>query len=191
MNIKIGRVRNNSKQQITSMITLNFHDLYTFALRMVSNQQKAERLVRKALMKITVISNQRSNTVDLKAALFKILYQTYLDGNTENINDDENRYKLMEKFSLYESIEDYQFFDTDETLKIIDNIQENDFKQMIENLPQDLRVVFLLNILVGFGYEQISYILNIPVDLVVERLNLANKIFQSELWQEIRNMYIQ
>jgi DNA-directed RNA polymerase specialized sigma24 family protein len=72
-----------------------------------------------------------------------------------------------------------------EKLKLVSIIDQNDLEEIIINLPIRLRPYMLLKDICDFSYHQISYILDVPQDVVASNLGLVNKIFQLELWKNL------
>ena len=176
------------KKRIYSVIEEILSHLYMFALRITSSQIKAEKLIQMILVRVDNHFDDLAECNDLKAWLFRLLYQLFLENEDDGTDEfDEKPYQKLEEYFLYNRLEEDHIFDQDEKLKLISIIDQNELEDIIINLPIRLRPYMLLRDISGFTYHQISFILNVPLDVVASKLSLVNKIFQSELWENLVN----
>ena len=174
------------KKRIYSVIEEILSHLYMFALRITSSQKKAKSLLQMILVRVDYHLHDIPESNDLKAWLFRLLYQFYLENEDPSNNKyDEESYQKLEEFYLYNCLEEDHILDQDEKLKLISNIDQNDLEEIIKNLPIRLRPYMLLKDIIGFNYHEISFILDVPLDVVASELILVNNRFQSEIWKKL------
>jgi len=174
------------KRRIYFVIEENLSHLYMFALYMTSSQKNAERLIQIILDEIAKHSHDLTEYDDIRAKVFRLLFQIYSGNEDLNVNEyEEKQYESSEEFFLYKRLEEDHIYNQDEKLKLISNICENDLTDILANLPVKLRPYMLLRNICSFTYFQISYILDVPLDGVSLKLNQVNKIFQSEVWKKL------
>ncbi len=177
----------NHKKNISLVIEDNLSTLYAFALGMISEQKHAEGLMQMLIVKAINHKDELTEHDDIKAYLFKLLYHLCIENLDQKLDHyDKNSENKLEEFYLYNRLEEIQIRD-DDKLKMVSGLNQNELEEIIANLPIKFRPIMLLRDFYNFSYPQISYILNIPLDIITHKLSVVNKIFQSELWKNLVN----
>ncbi|HMO41467.1 MAG TPA: sigma-70 family RNA polymerase sigma factor [Saprospiraceae bacterium] len=162
--------------------------LYTFAYHLTYNEDDANDLVQDTYMKAYRFIDKYQSGTNAKAWLFKILKNAFI-----------NQYRRKSKQPTqvdYEDITSYQEGEDDTNYAGYADLREEMFQSMmgdevtnaINALPVKFRVAILLCDIEGFTYEEISKILDIPVNTVRTRLHRARKQLKDTLNEYARSL---
>ncbi len=162
--------------------------LYTFAYHLTYNEDDANDLVQDTYMKAYRFIDKYQSGTNAKAWLFKILKNAFI-----------NQYRRKSKQPTqvdYEDITSYQEGEDDTNYAGYADLREEMFQNMmgdevtnaINALPVKFRVAILLCDIEGFTYEEISKILDIPVNTVRTRLHRARKQLKDTLNEYARSL---
>ncbi len=133
--------------------------LFNVAMRMTRNKDDAEDLVQETYLKMHRFSHTFNEGSNLKAWLFKILRNTFINVFRKKIREPrEVHYTNNEDFYLFNRIADNR---TDDNLPGkgtigIEEYLEEEIKHALDNLPIAFREVVLYSDVEGFSYEEIS-----------------------------------
>lgn len=156
--------------------------LYNTAYRMARNAEDAEDLVQETYLKAYRSFDQFTPGTNLKAWLFKILKNTFI-----------NEYRKRQSkpapsdFSEIEGTFESQVRgDPSAQIKnpeeeILDASFDEGVQDALDRLPPDYRMAVLLADLEGFSYKEIAEILEIPVGTVMSRLYRGRKLLEEAL----------
>jgi RNA polymerase sigma-70 factor (ECF subfamily) len=157
--------------------------LYSAALRMTRNPSDAEDLVQETYLKAYRAFSSFSEGTNLKAWLYRILTNTYINSyraakrrpETADVEDIENLY-LYRRLSpadgdLGRSAED----------EALDSFTDEEVKGAIESLPETFRLAVLLADVEGFSYKEIADITGVPIGTVMSRIHRGRKALQKAL----------
>lgn len=166
--------------------------LYAAALRMTRNPSDAEDLVQEAYAKAYRAFGQYQNGTNLKAWLFRILTNTYI-----NIYRKNQRGPIV---NPTEQIEDWQMARAErhtsgglrsaeaEALDLLPNDVINGALQSIA--PEFRDAVYLADV-EGFTYKEIAEIMDTPLGTVMSRLHRGRKLLRESLHDyAVENGYI-
>ncbi len=159
--------------------------LFNVAMRMTRNKDDAEDLVQETYLKMHRFSHTFNEGSNLKAWLFKILRNTFINVFRKKIREpQEIHYTNNEDFYLFNRIADNR---TDDSLPGkgtigIEEYLEEEIKYALDNLPIAFREVVLYSDVEGLSYEEISDIVGCPIGTVKSRLYRARKTLQKLLW---------
>ena len=154
-------------------------------MRMTRNKDDAEDLVQETYLKMHRFSHTFNEGSNLKAWLFKILRNTFINVFRKKIREPhEIHYTNNEDFYLFNRIADNR---TDDSLPGkgtigIEEYLEEEVKYALDNLPIAFREVVLYSDVEGLSYEEISDIVGCPIGTVKSRLYRARKTLQKLLW---------
>lgn len=162
--------------------------LYNMALRLVFNKEEAEDLVQETYLKAYRFFNTFQKGTNIKAWLFKILRNTFINKyrkkismpseifhedldavNTNLAYEQEN--KALEEIDTLEG----KYSD-------LSGIMEDDVKQAVDSLPIEYREAILFSDVEEMSYKDIAEITNVPIGTVKSRLNRGRKLLQKSLW---------
>ncbi len=159
--------------------------LFNVAMRMTRNKDDAEDLVQETYLKMHRFSHTFDEGSNLKAWLFKILRNTFINLYRKKIREpQEIHYDNNEEFYLFNRITadrtDDKFLGKG-TIGIEEHL-EDEIKYALDNLPLAFREVVLYSDVEGLSYEEISGIVGCPLGTVKSRLYRARRALQKLLW---------
>ena len=143
-----------------------------FALSLTRDNDKAKDLVQDTFVKAIQYREKYTSDNNIKAWLFTILRNTYLNQITKlsskNTINDESEDSYIIKNTLH------QKEDAESTMNT------NDIQSSIKNLNDEYRVPFQL-FLDGYKYKEIAEEINLPIGTVKSRIFFARKILMESL----------
>lgn len=161
-------------------------ELYRTALRMTRRPEDAEDLVQECYTKAFRFADRFELGTDLRAWLFKILTNSFL-----------NRYRKASREPESTSLDDageYFLYDQlggarGEVLspsaeeEALSRFMDGDVKEALGELPEQFRLMVLLRDVEGFSYKEISDMVGVPIGTVMSRLSRGRRLLQRRLWQ--------
>jgi RNA polymerase sigma-70 factor (ECF subfamily) len=163
--------------------------LYRTGLRMTRSEAEAEDLVQETYIKAFRHRDQFTQGTNLKAWLFRILTNTFINQyrrkaarpETTELDDVEESilYRHMRNVSPGSSSPDPE-------AELIDNTVSSEVKEALEALPEKFRTTLLLDV-EGFSYKEIAQLLDIPIGTVMSRLHRGRKFLQKRLYDVARD----
>lgn len=161
--------------------------LYNTAYRMARNAEDAEDLVQETYLKAYRSYAQFTPGTNLKAWLFKILKNTF-------INEYRRRQALPQESDFAEIEGAFEDQISPEIAARWRNPEEEalagafdeDVQRALEELPVDYRMTVLLADIEGFSYKEIAEILDIPVGTVMSRLYRGRKLLEATMLRYAR-----
>lgn len=163
--------------------------LYSAAQRMTRNPTEAEDLVQETILLAYRNFHQFQQGTNIKAWLFRILTNTF-------INSYRKKSKQPERVDLPD-VEDFYFMSesrrsdamaSDPEMQVLSKFLYDDITAAIDRLPEEFRMVVVLNAVEGFAYQEIAEILDIPIGTVRSRLYRGRKLLQKLLYEQAREM---
>jgi RNA polymerase sigma-70 factor, ECF subfamily len=155
--------------------------LYKTALRLTRNSEDAEDLLQETFMKAYRHYGSFQPGTNLKAWLFKILKNTF-------INEYRRRKQVPPQVEFGELEETFESAllpqqsgaRTPED-EIMDASLDTEVRRAITTLPHNYKVVVLLADIEGYAYKEIAEILAIPVGTVMSRLYRGRRLLEKSL----------
>jgi len=177
--------RNDGEFERAAMPFLD--SLYNTAYRMARNAEDAEDLVQETYLKAYRSYGQFTPGTNLKAWLFKILKNTF-------INEYRKRQAAPAESDfadIEESFESQLAPDASGQMKnpeeeILESAFDQGVQRALDELPEDYRMAVLLADIEGFSYKEIAEILEIPVGTVMSRLYRGRKLLEAEMLRYAR-----
>jgi RNA polymerase sigma-70 factor, ECF subfamily len=160
--------------------------LYTAALRMTRNAADAEDLVQETYLKAYRAFNTFTEGTNLKAWLYRILTNTYINSyraakrrpEIADVDDVEDLYLYRRLGTTDGSAPGRSAEDV-----VLDSITDEDVKEAIESLPETFRIAVLLADVEGFSYKEIADITDVPIGTVMSRIHRGRRALQKALHQ--------
>lgn len=173
------------KENFMTDVDQYLDSLYSTALRLTKKPADAQDLVQESLMKAYKAYGNFEAGTNLKAWLFRILTNSYI-----NIY----RYKKRRPREVDVDDSDTMFIyhklrgSTAEDLtasseeQFLETITDSDISEALNQLPEQYREVILLADIEGLSYAEIAEMLEIPAGTVMSRLHRGRKALQKALW---------
>jgi RNA polymerase sigma-70 factor (ECF subfamily) len=159
--------------------------LFNFGMRMTGNREAAEDLVQETYLKVHRFSHTFKEGSNLKAWLFKILRNTFINTFRKKIKEPKSvNYDEVEDFYLFNKIKtnkkegDYVSVEDSDVYEFL----EDEVKNAINRLPLAFREVVLYSDIEDLSYGEISEIVKCPIGTVKSRLFRARRLLQKSLW---------
>ena len=163
--------------------------LYSAALRMTRNPSDAEDIVQETLLKAYRAYDTFQAGTNLRAWLFRILTNTYINRYRKQIRrPSEVDLGEIEDLYLYRRIGGLEAAMAGRSAEeeLLDRFTDSEVKEALESLPENFRLAVLLADVEGFSYKEIAEIMDIPIGTVMSRLHRGRKALQRALWEFAR-----
>lgn len=159
--------------------------LYSTALRLTKKPADAQDLVQEALMKAYKAYGNFESGTNLKAWLFRILTNSYINiyrykkrrPREVDFDDDDTMF-------LYHKLRGSTAADVTQSPEedFLKTITDSDISEALNDLPEQYKEVVLLADVEGLSYAEIAEMLEIPSGTVMSRLHRGRKALQKALW---------
>jgi RNA polymerase sigma-70 factor (ECF subfamily) len=155
--------------------------LYSAALRMTRNPADAEDLVQETFVKAFAAFHQFKVGTNLKAWLYRILTNTYINSY---------RKKQRQPQQVTEEVEDWQVAAAEShtssglksaEMEALEHLPDSDVKDALAQLPDDFRYAVYLADVEGFPYKEIAQIMDTPIGTVMSRLHRGRRMLRDLL----------
>ncbi len=163
--------------------------LYRTGLRMTRSEAEAEDLVQETYIKAFRHRDQFTPGINLKAWLFRILTNTFINQyRRKAARPETTELDDVDESILYRHMRDVSPGSTspDPEAELIDNTLSSEVKEALEALPEKFRTTVLLDV-EGFSYKEIAQMLEIPIGTVMSRLHRGRKFLQKRLYDVARD----
>jgi len=156
--------------------------LYSAALRMTRNAADAEDLVQETYLKAYRGFDSFSEGTNLKAWLYRILTNTYINAyraakRRPEVSDVED----VEDLYLYHRIAPEAGSTRSAEDEVLAGFTDDEVKAAIEALPDAFRIAVLLADVEGFSYKEIAEITDVPIGTVMSRIHRGRRALEKTL----------
>ncbi|MBI2954866.1 MAG: sigma-70 family RNA polymerase sigma factor [Chloroflexi bacterium] len=163
--------------------------LYRTALRMTRQPQDAEDVVQETYVKAFRFADKFRPGTNLRAWLFKILTNTFLNQYHKAANEPKaSSLDESEEYYLYNQLASDQGGKLSESAEdqALSRFIDVDVKHALDEVPEQFRLAVLLHEVEGFNYREIAEITGVPIGTVMSRLSRGRKLLQRSLWHYAR-----
>jgi RNA polymerase sigma-70 factor (ECF subfamily) len=144
--------------------------LRRYARALTSDTNRADDLVQDSLERALQRFHLYQNGTNLKAWLFTIMHNVYVN----NVRKSCSEPNFVSYDTLTTSHHNTSDIDNDVTMR--------DLKCALTKLPNDQKNILLLVGLEGFGYKEVSHMLDIPLGTVMSRLHRAREKLRQQMF---------
>jgi RNA polymerase sigma-70 factor, ECF subfamily len=157
--------------------------MYGVACRLTRNPSEAEDLVQDALVKAMRARHQFLVGTNLKAWLFRILTNTFINkyrrgGLERALLDGPDADPLADGWVSASTMRQLRDPEQIALLPIV----EGEVRRALDALPQDFKLAVILCDVEEFSYEEIAEIMGCPIGTVMSRLHRGRKLLQRSLY---------
>jgi RNA polymerase sigma-70 factor (ECF subfamily) len=157
--------------------------LYGVACKLTRNPAEAEDLVQDTLLKAMRAKDQFHAGTNLKAWLFRILTNTFINkyrrgGLERSVLEGPDADPLVDGWVSASTMR--QLRDPEQTALL--PIVEGEVQRALDALPSEFKIAVILCDVEEFSYEEIANIMGCPIGTVMSRLHRGRKLLQRSLY---------
>jgi RNA polymerase sigma-70 factor (ECF subfamily) len=166
-----------------SEVLTHLDALYGVACRLTKSPLDAEDLVQDTLVKAVRARGQYQAGTNLKAWLFKILTNTFINkhrrGGIERVVlDGPDADPLADGWVSAASMRALR----DPETQALRPIVEEEVRRALAELPEEFRLAVVLSDVEELSYKEIAEVMNCPVGTVMSRLHRGRRLLQKRLY---------
>ena len=176
-----------SKQAEFEAVALeHFNTLYSTALRLTRNASEAQDLVQETLLKAYRFFDRFEPGTNVKAWLFTILRNTYINTYRKTVRQHEQvDFDRIEPFYA-DPTNDAEWLDQESLEHVLHHVVQDDVKRALDALPEAYRLVVLLADMADLSYKDIAAIVGCPEGTVMSRLFRGRRLLRKSLQEFAR-----
>jgi len=185
----MAAVDNLTQNEFEKQVLPHLDSLYSAAMRMTRNSSDAEDLVQEAILLAFRHFEQFQRGTNVRAWLFRILTNTFINSYRKKSREPE-RVDMpdVEDFYFLSQAKRNNDLGSNPESQVLGKFLHDDITAAIDKLPDEFRMVVILNAVEGFAYQEIAEILDIPIGTVRSRLYRGRKLLQKLLYEQAREM---
>lgn len=162
-----------SDEKFSALIANEIASLRNLAMQLTRDPDDSDDLVQETMLKALRYKNQFQTGTNLKAWLYTILKNTFINHYRRNAR----------RNTFLDSTDNLYFIDTPSQKQDNDGeltFLRKDLNQAIDALPNDIKNTFKRN-MNGYKYHEIAEELNIPIGTVKTRIFVARRMLRKSL----------
>ncbi|MBS2016513.1 MAG: sigma-70 family RNA polymerase sigma factor [Deltaproteobacteria bacterium] len=157
--------------------------LYAVACKLTRNPAEAEDLVQDTLLKAMRAKDQFHAGTNLKAWLFRILTNTFINkyrrgGLEKSVLEGPDADPLVDGWVSASTMRQLR----DPESQALQPIVEGEVQRALDALPTEFKIAVILCDVEEFSYEEIAQIMGCPIGTVMSRLHRGRKLLQRSLY---------
>ena len=174
--------------EFEAVVLEHFHTLYSTALRLTRNPSEAQDLVQETLLKAYRFFDRFEPGTNVKAWLFTILRNTYINTYRKTVRQQEQvDFERIEPFYADTANDpEWEWTDQEALEAMLRYLVEDDVKRALDALPEVYRIVVLLADLAELPYKDIVAIIGCPEGTVMSRLFRGRRLLRKSLQEFAR-----
>ncbi|HEX9296167.1 MAG TPA: sigma-70 family RNA polymerase sigma factor [Polyangiaceae bacterium] len=178
-----GSKRSPRPDPFEAQVLLHLDALYAVACRLTKSPLDAEDLVQDALVKAMRARDQYQPGTNLKAWLFKILTNTFINkyrrGGLERVVlDGPDADPLADGWVSAASMRALR----DPESQALRPLLQEEIHRALEELPEEFRLAVVLSDVEELSYKEIAEVMDCPVGTVMSRLHRGRRLLQKRLY---------
>lgn len=179
----LKRKRTQAKTEFETLALEHMDALYASALRLTRSPKDAEDLVQDTYLKAFRFFDSFERGTNIKAWLFKILTNTFINKYRRRVKEKEMADApaediMLDRFVSAEQVRALQDPEADFFGKLL----SDEVVEALDQVPVDFRMVVILADIQDFSYKEIAEIVGCPVGTVMSRLFRGRRILQKHLY---------
>lgn len=164
--------------------------LYGAALRMTRNAADAEDIVQETYAKAFASFHQFKPGTNLKAWLYRILTNTYINSYRKQQRQPQASGEEVEDWQLASAASHDSTGLRSAEMEALDLIPDARVTEALGSLPPDFRTAVYLADVEGFSYKEIAEMMGTPIGTVMSRLNRGRAQLRAKLVDAARELGI-
>ena len=165
--------------------------LYSMAMRLTRSPADADDLVQDTYLKAHRFSDHFEAGTNLKAWLFKILTNTFINKyrrstRERDVLEDAGQGPVGEGVMSHAAMRAL----TDPVGAALQPLVAAEIERALDTLPEDYRTMILLADVEELSYKEIAEVVGCPIGTVMSRLHRARKQMQTHLYEHARHLGI-
>jgi RNA polymerase sigma-70 factor, ECF subfamily len=174
--------------EFETVVLEHFHTLYSTALRLTRNPSEAQDLVQETLLKAYRFFDRFEPGTNVKAWLFTILRNTYINTYRKTVRQQEQvDFERIEPFYADTANDpEWEWTDQEALEAMLRYLVQDDVKRALDALPEVYRIVVLLADLAELPYKDIAVIIGCPEGTVMSRLFRGRRLLRKSLQEFAR-----
>ncbi|MCC7386794.1 MAG: sigma-70 family RNA polymerase sigma factor [Deltaproteobacteria bacterium] len=179
----IKRTSSKATSEFETLALEHMDALYASALRLTRSPKDAEDLVQDTYLKAFRFFDSFERGTNMKAWLFKILTNTFINKYRRRVKEKEMAEApaedvMLDRFVSSEAVRALQ----DPENNFFDKLLSDEVVEALDQVPVDFRMVVILADIQDFSYKEIAEIVGCPVGTVMSRLFRGRRILQKHLY---------
>jgi len=172
---------NNKKGRFEKEALTHIDSQYNLSSYLTKNSDDAKDLVQETYYKAYKFFHQFQEGTSIKAWLFKILKNTFINLYRKKFIEHEIiDYEKVESFIGLIKDDNFDFAHLEED-NLLNKFLSDDVVSALNQLPDDFKIVVLLSDVEGLSYKEIADIMECPIGTIRSRLSRARKMLQKIL----------
>ncbi len=172
----------SARERFAAELEPHLAGLWRTALRMTRNATRAEDLVQDALLKAYRFFDSYEPGTNFGAWVHRVLYTVFLN----NTRGEPPRAAALDQVAEPPEAERSLLDDLGrrgaaERARVLLEAVDDRIKEAVLEMPEDLRLVFLLSTIEGLKYREIADVMDCPIGTVMSRLFRGRKFLQDKL----------
>lgn len=162
--------------------------LHRTARRLTRDPGSADDLVQEALLKAWRFFHSFKTGTNFRAWVFRVLYTVFVSLTRERkpaLSDSDSVDDIQARESPVEELERPSLKEREHA--VLDAVDDQ-IKAAVEELPADLRTVFMLSTIEGLKYREIAEVMDCPLGTVMSRLFRSRRMLQDRLARYARDV---
>jgi RNA polymerase sigma-70 factor (ECF subfamily) len=172
------------RKALAQLVKLYEQTVYNFAFKICRNREKAEHVMQETFLSMVKSISQFSGKSKLSTWLYTVVSNHCLMLARSEKRREASEFEEESTYSDAISSSDWKFTPSDVT-------ENNELKEVldrvIERLPEDYKIVFMLRDVEGLSTAETAEIMNLTVPAVKSRLHRARAFLRNELNKELKD----